>query len=74
MSNIESEPTAPTAGLTSLPRLDDLRQTEGGGYDADAVREAFASFRRHALQLQAQPRIAPVPKHEPEPEQGEDAS
>ena len=57
MSNIEPERTSPTAGLTSLPRLDDLRQTEAGGYDADAVREAFDSFRRHALQLQAQLRV-----------------
>jgi F0F1-type ATP synthase membrane subunit b/b' len=56
MSN--TEPDRPsTAGLTSLPRLDDLRQTEEGGYDADAVREAFDSFRRHALQLQAQLRV-----------------
>jgi F0F1-type ATP synthase membrane subunit b/b' len=56
MSNTEPERPA-TAGLTSLPRLDDLRQTEDGGYDADAVREAFDSFRRHALQLQAQLRV-----------------
>ena len=57
MSTTEPEHTSPTAGLTSLPRLDDLRQAEGGGYDADAVREAFDSFRRHALQLQAQLRV-----------------
>jgi hypothetical protein len=57
MSNIEPDRTSPTAGLTSLPRLEDLRQTEAGGYDADAVREAFDSFRRHALQLQAQLRV-----------------
>jgi Na+-translocating ferredoxin:NAD+ oxidoreductase subunit C len=57
MSNTESERTPPTTGLTSLPRLDDLRQTEDGSYDADAVREAFDSFRRHALQLQAQLRV-----------------
>jgi hypothetical protein len=57
MSTIDPAHTSPTTGLTSLPRLDDLRQTEGGGYDADAVREAFDAFRRHALQLQAQLRV-----------------
>ena len=56
MSNTEPERTSPT-GLTSLPRLDDLRQSENGDYEADAVREAFDSFRRHALQLQAQLRV-----------------
>ena len=30
---------------------------ESGGYEADAVREAFDAFRRHALQLQAQLRV-----------------
>ena len=57
MSTTEPEHKSPTAGLTSLPRLEDLRQAEDGGYDADSVREAFDSFRRHALQLQAQLRV-----------------
>src|SRR3989442_10365500 len=45
------------AALTSLPRLEDIPQLEGGGMDPDGVREAFDSFRRHALQLQAQLRV-----------------
>src|SRR5207302_231730 len=45
------------AALTSLPRLEDIPQLEGGGLDPDGVREAFDSFRRHALQLQAQLRV-----------------
>jgi F0F1-type ATP synthase membrane subunit b/b' len=45
------------AALTSLPRLEDLPQTSGGGYDAERVRESFEAFRRHALQLQAQLRV-----------------
>jgi F0F1-type ATP synthase membrane subunit b/b' len=47
---------APPA-LTSLPRLEDLPQAPGGGYDADRVREAFDAFRRHSAQLQAQLRV-----------------
>src|SRR4051794_30269027 len=43
--------------LTSLPRLEDMRMTADGTYEPDAVREAFDSFRRHALQLQAQLRV-----------------
>ncbi len=43
--------------LTSLPRLEDLPQTEHGTYQPDGVREAFEGFRRHALQLQAQLRV-----------------
>src|ERR671929_1785857 len=43
--------------LTSLPRLEDLPRGPGGGYDEEAVRGAFDSFRRHALQLQAQLRV-----------------
>src|SRR5476649_1673412 len=45
------------AALTSLPRLEDIPQAAGGGYEADRVREAFEAFRRHALQLQAQLRV-----------------
>ncbi|HEV2591264.1 MAG TPA: hypothetical protein VGU02_05160 [Gaiellaceae bacterium] len=43
--------------LTSLPSIDDLPLTRGGGYDGDRVREAFDTFRRHLLQLQAQLRV-----------------
>jgi hypothetical protein len=50
-----SAPAAPA--LTSLPRVEDIPQTQGGGYDADRVREAFEAFRRHAAQLQAQLRV-----------------
>jgi hypothetical protein len=48
-----NEPTP----LTSLPSVDDLPLTRGGGYDPNRVREAFDSFRRHVLQLQAQLRV-----------------
>jgi hypothetical protein len=41
----------------SLPSLEDLPRSDSGGYDADAVREAFEAFRRHAVQLQAQVRV-----------------
>ena len=43
--------------LTSLPRLEDLPQAPGGGYEPDRVREAFEAFRRHSAQLQAQLRV-----------------
>src|SRR3979490_2428456 len=43
--------------LTSLPRLEDLPQTDEGTYEPEGVREAFDNFRRHALQLQAQLRV-----------------
>ncbi|MEK6273873.1 MAG: hypothetical protein AABM30_00880 [Actinomycetota bacterium] len=42
--------------MTSLPRLEDLVVVVGG-YDEQAVRTAFDSFRRHAVQLQAQLRV-----------------
>jgi len=42
--------------MTSLPRLEDLAAI-AGGYDEQAVRDAFESFRRHAVQLQAQLRV-----------------
>jgi F0F1-type ATP synthase membrane subunit b/b' len=44
-------------GLTALPKIEDLPQAPGGGYDADKVREAFDAFRRHSSQLQAQLRV-----------------
>src|SRR5258708_21136622 len=43
--------------LTSLPRLEDLPRSSGGGYEPDGVRAAFDNFRRHVLQLQAQLRV-----------------
>src|SRR5436853_1138330 len=43
--------------LTPLPSIDDLPRTRDGSYQADAVRDAFDSFRRHTLQLQAQLRV-----------------
>src|SRR3954452_5792482 len=51
------DPSRTPPGLTSLPRLEDLPQSQDGGYDADRVAEAFESFRRHTAQLQAQVRV-----------------
>jgi F0F1-type ATP synthase membrane subunit b/b' len=56
MSNQEPGLEPQAAALTPLPRVEDLPPVEGG-YDADAVREAFDSFRRHTLQVQAQLRV-----------------
>jgi hypothetical protein len=48
---------APAASqLTALPTVEDIPRT-GDGLDADAVREAFDTFRRHTAQLQAQLRV-----------------
>jgi hypothetical protein len=58
MSTPQDPGRAPASpALTSLPRLEDLPQAEGGGYDADRVREAFDAYRRHTAQLQAQLRV-----------------
>jgi hypothetical protein len=58
MSTPQDPGRAPASpALTSLPRLEDLPQAQGGGYDADRVREAFDAFRRHSAQLQAQLRV-----------------
>jgi hypothetical protein len=43
--------------LTSLPTLEELPRSSGGGYEPDGVRAAFDGFRRHVLQLQAQLRV-----------------
>jgi len=43
--------------LTSLPTLEELPRSTGGGYEPDGVRAAFDGFRRHVLQLQAQLRV-----------------
>jgi hypothetical protein len=48
---------AQTQALTSLPTLEQLPRSSGGGYEPDGVRTAFDSFRRHVLQLQAQLRV-----------------
>jgi F0F1-type ATP synthase membrane subunit b/b' len=52
----EETARTPTPSITSLPRLEDLRTVEHG-YDTDAVRDAFDSYRRHVVQLQAQLRV-----------------
>jgi hypothetical protein len=58
MSTPQDPGRAPASpGLTALPRLEDIPQTSGGGYDADRVRDAFDAFRRHSSQLQAQLRV-----------------
>ena len=58
MSTPQEPGRAPgSPALTALPRVEDLPQTSGGGYDADRVREAFDAFRRHSAQLQAQLRV-----------------
>ena len=55
---MSSEPAQDQANpLTSLPRLEDLPRSSGGGYEPDGVRAAFDNFRRHVLQLQAQLRV-----------------
>src|SRR5687767_1789612 len=59
---------AASPALTSLPRLEDLPQAPGGGYDADRVRDAFDAFRRHAVQLQAQLRVLQAAGHSAEVE------
>jgi hypothetical protein len=48
--------TTPAAGLTPLPRIEDVPM-RGEGYDPDRVRDAFDAFRRHTAQLQAQLRV-----------------
>src|SRR3954467_10244935 len=45
------------ASLTPLPSVEDLPTVQGGGYDAERVKEAFESFRRHTTQLQVQLRV-----------------
>ena len=58
MSTPQDPGRAPAApALTPLPRVEDIPQAPGGGYDPDRVREAFDAFRRHATQLQAQLRV-----------------
>src|ERR671934_129308 len=57
MATPPGRPSPAAPALTSLPRLEDIPQTAGGGYDADRVRDAFDAFRRHAAQLQAQLRV-----------------
>src|SRR3954454_13970854 len=54
------------AGLTALPRLEDIPRV-GDGLDAERVREAFDAFRRHAAQLQAQLRVLQAAGRRPGP-------
>jgi F0F1-type ATP synthase membrane subunit b/b' len=42
--------------MTSLPRIEDLPAI-AGGFDEQAVRDAFEAYRRHTVQLQAQLRV-----------------
>jgi hypothetical protein len=53
------------APLSSLPSVDDLPVTRGGGYDPQRVRDAFDTFRRHVLQLQAQLRVTQAASRAP---------
>jgi DNA repair exonuclease SbcCD ATPase subunit len=53
------------APLSSLPSVDDLPVTRGGGYDPQRVRDAFDTFRRHVLQLQAQLRVTQAASRTP---------
>ncbi len=57
MSTQEPGRAPQMAALTSLPSLEEIPQVEGGGLDPQRVKDAFDSFRRHALQLQAQLRV-----------------
>ena len=57
MSTPQQPGQSAAPSLTALPRLEDLPQAPGGGYDADRVRDAFDAFRRHSAQLQAQLRV-----------------
>ena len=57
MSTPQEPGQSAAPSLTALPRLEDLPQAPGGGYDADRVREVFDAFRRHSAQLQAQLRV-----------------
>jgi F0F1-type ATP synthase membrane subunit b/b' len=56
MSSPESH-TPQIAAVSPLPRLEELPRTRDGGYEPDAVRDAFDTFRRLALQMQAQLRV-----------------
>ena len=51
------EPAAARPSLASVPRVEDLPRTPDRGFDERAVRDAFDSFRRSLLQLQAQLRV-----------------
>src|SRR5918997_403327 len=57
MATPPPRPGASAPALTSLPRLEDIPQVSGGGYEPERVREAFEAFRRHAAQLQAHLRV-----------------
>jgi F0F1-type ATP synthase membrane subunit b/b' len=57
MSTQEPGRSPGSPSLAALPRVEDLPTNAEGGYDADKVREAFDTFRRHAAQVQAQLRV-----------------
>jgi F0F1-type ATP synthase membrane subunit b/b' len=50
------EPGRASAGLTPLPRVEDLPVADHG-YDRERVQEAFEAFQRHATSLQAHLRV-----------------
>jgi cell division septum initiation protein DivIVA len=52
-----SQEPASRPALSSVPRVEDLPRTPDGGFDESAVRDAFDTFRRSMLQLQAQLRV-----------------
>src|SRR3954462_1613480 len=56
MATQEPGRATPLGALTSLPRIEDMPLVDQG-YDPNRVREAFDSYRRHTLQLQAQLRV-----------------
>src|ERR687884_1577685 len=51
------DPAQSRPALAQVPRLEDLPHAPGGGYDEQAVRDAFDTFRRSMLQLHAQLRV-----------------
>ncbi len=50
-------PREEAGSLTALPRVDELRHSEGGGFEEAQVTQAFEAFRRHITQLQTQLRV-----------------
>lgn len=62
MSADEPRAAAAPPTLAALPRAEELPRA-GDGYEEQAVREAFDTFRRHAAQLQAQLRVLQAAGH-----------
>jgi hypothetical protein len=46
-----------SGGLAALPRVEELKRGDGGGFDEAQVNQAFDTFRRHITQLQTQLRV-----------------